>query len=105
MVPEPDMPDKAHIRIMGEVGASPNCTINYVVSRLLPGISESVVRSGVRLLLAERYLDFDWKIEPPGVHLRLTSKGREALLATEVPLPFVPVAASQDPGPRRKIKS
>jgi hypothetical protein len=105
MVTETDVPDKAHFRIMGEVGANPNCTINHVVSRLLPGLSESTVRSGVRLLLAERYLDFDWKISPPGVHLMLTSKGREALLGTAVPIPFAPVSTSREPELRRKFKS
>jgi hypothetical protein len=71
------VPDTAHIRILQEVADSPSCTITHVVLQLLPGTSESSVRSGVRLLLARRYLD--WGKSPDGIQLRLTSQGRVAL--------------------------
>ncbi|MDD1663460.1 MAG: hypothetical protein LUQ60_06920 [Methanomicrobiales archaeon] len=71
------VPDTAHIIILQEVADSPSCSITYVVERLLPGHSESIVRSKVRQLLALRYLD--WGKSPLGIQLRLTSLGRVAL--------------------------
>jgi hypothetical protein len=71
------VPDAAQIRILQKVAESPSCTITHVVVQLLPGSSESSVRSGVRQLLARRYLD--WGKSPDGIQLRLTSQGRVAL--------------------------
>ena len=71
------VPDNAHIMILQEVAACPSCSITHVVEKLLPGHSESVVRSRVRELLALRYLD--WGKSPLGIQLRLTSLGRVAL--------------------------
>ena len=71
------MPDTAHIKILQEVSDCPSCTITHVVVQLLPTHSESIVRSGVRQLLARRYLD--WGNSPYGIQLRLTSQGRVAL--------------------------
>jgi DUF1365 family protein len=71
------VPDTAHIMILQEVADSPSCSISHVVERMLPGHSESVVRSRVRQLLALRYLD--WGKSPLGIQLRLTSQGRVAL--------------------------
>ena len=82
-------PEKAHIKIMREVAASPSCTVSHVLSQLIPGHSEDVIRTGVRQLLSERYLDFDWGKSPPGVHLILTSEGRGVLLKTGIPVPIV----------------
>ncbi|HVN65168.1 MAG TPA: hypothetical protein VMT31_00980 [Methanomicrobiales archaeon] len=71
------VPDIAHIMILQEVADCPSCSITYVVEKMLPGHSESVVRSRVRTLLARRYLD--WGKSPLGIQLRLTSLGRVAL--------------------------
>lgn len=71
------VPDNAHIMILQEVAACPSCSITHVVEKLLPGHSESVVRSRVRQLLALRYLD--WGKSPLEIRLRLTSQGRVAL--------------------------
>jgi hypothetical protein len=71
------VPDIAHILILQEVADCPSCSITHVVEKLLPGHSESVVRSRVRQLLARRYLD--WGKSPDGIRLRLTSQGRVAL--------------------------
>ncbi len=71
------VPDTAHIMILQEVADCPSCSISYVVERLLPSHSESVVRSRVRQLLSRRYLD--WGNSPLGIQLRLTSQGRVAL--------------------------
>ena len=71
------VPDSAHIMILQEVADCPSCSIGYVVERLLPTHSESVVRSRVRQLLTRRYLD--WGKSPDGIQLRLTSQGRVAL--------------------------
>jgi hypothetical protein len=71
------VPDTAHIIILQEVAGCPSCSIGYVVEKMLPGHSESVVRSKVRQLLAQRYLD--WGKSPLGIQLRLTSQGRVAL--------------------------
>ncbi|MDD1667878.1 MAG: hypothetical protein LUO96_05360 [Methanomicrobiales archaeon] len=62
---------------MQEVADCPSCSITYVVEKLLPSHSESVVRSRVRQLLARRYLD--WGKSTLGIQLRLTSLGRVAL--------------------------
>jgi hypothetical protein len=70
-------PDAAQMMILQKVADSPSCTITHVVLQLLPGTSESIVRSGVRQLLARRYLD--WGKSPGGIQLRLTSLGRVAL--------------------------
>jgi hypothetical protein len=71
------VPDITHIMILQEVADCPSCSITHVVEKLLPGQSESVVRSRVRQLLARRYLD--WGKSPLGIQLRLTSQGRVAL--------------------------
>jgi hypothetical protein len=71
------VPDSAHILILQEVADCPSCSISYVVERLLPTHSESIVRSRVRQLLNRRYLD--WGKSPSGIQLRLTSQGRVAL--------------------------
>jgi len=71
------VPDAAHMKILQEVADSPSCTITHVVLQMIPGTSESCVRSGVRQLLARRYLD--WGKSPEGIQLRLTSRGRVAL--------------------------
>jgi hypothetical protein len=71
------VPDIAHLMILQEVADCPSCSIGYVVEKLLPSHSESVVRSRVRQLLARRYLD--WGKSPLGIQLRLTSQGRVAL--------------------------
>ncbi len=71
------VPDIAQIMILKEVAGCPSCTITYVVEKLLPGYSESIVRSRVRQLLSLRYLD--WGKSPLGIQLRLTSLGRVAL--------------------------
>jgi hypothetical protein len=74
---EPFVPDSAHIMILREVAGCPSCSIGYVVEKLLPTHSESIVRSRTRQLLARRYLD--WGKSPLGIQLRLTSQGRVAL--------------------------
>jgi hypothetical protein len=74
------VPDIAHILILQEVADCPSCSITHVVVKLLPSHSESSVRSGVRQLLARRYLD--WGKSPDGIQLRLTSQGRVALQRT-----------------------
>jgi hypothetical protein len=71
------VPDTAHIMVLQEVSDCPSCSINYVVEKLLPSHSESVVRTRVRQLLARRYLD--WGESSLGIQLRLTSQGRVAL--------------------------
>ena len=71
------VPDAAQMMILQKVADSPSCTITYVVLQLLPGTSESNVRSGVRQLLARRYLD--WGKSPSRIQLRLTALGRVAL--------------------------
>ena len=71
------VPDMTHILILKEVADCPSCSIGYVVEKMLPDTSESVVRSRVRQLLARRYLD--WGKSPLGIQLRLTSLGRVAI--------------------------
>jgi hypothetical protein len=84
MIPKIDLPktvafvpDSAHLMILQEVADCPSCSIGYVVEKLLPTHSESIVRSRVRQLLNRRYLD--WGKSPLGIQLRLTSQGRVAL--------------------------
>lgn len=71
------VPDTTHIEILQVVAGKPGCTISHVVLELLPAHSESKVRTGVRQLLARRYLDFGKS--PSGILLSLTSNGRVVL--------------------------
>jgi len=71
------VPDTTHIKILREVADKPSCTISHVVHQLLPVHSESSVRSGVRRLLARRYLDGGKSTKE--ILLTLTSIGRIVL--------------------------
>ncbi|MDD1663846.1 MAG: hypothetical protein LUQ32_00675 [Methanomicrobiales archaeon] len=71
------VPDMTHIDILQVVAGKPSCTISHVVHQLLPTHSESKVRTGVRQLLARRYLDFGKSTS--GIELSLTSNGRVTL--------------------------
>lgn len=71
------VPDMTHIDILQVVAGKPSCSISHVVLQLLSTHSESKVRTGVRQLLARRYLDFGRS--PGGIELSLTSNGRVAL--------------------------
>jgi hypothetical protein len=76
------VPDMTHIDILQVVAGKPSCTISHVVLQLLPTHSESKVRTGVRQLLARRYLDFGKS--PSGIELSLTSNGRVVLQRSAV---------------------
>jgi len=71
------VPDVTHIDILQVVAGKPSCSISHVVFQLLPIHSESRVRTGVRQLLARRYLDFGKSTS--GIELSLTSNGRVVL--------------------------
>jgi hypothetical protein len=71
------VPDITHIDILQVVAGKPSCSISHVVLQLLPIHSESRVRTGVRQLLARRYLDFGKSTS--GIELSLTSNGRVVL--------------------------
>lgn len=71
------VPDTTHIKILQEVADKPSCTISHVVLQLLPIRSESIVRSGVRRLLARRCLDGGKSTKE--ILLTLTSNGRMVL--------------------------
>jgi hypothetical protein len=76
------VPDMTHIDILQVVAGKPSCTISHVVLQLLPTHSESKVRTGVRQLLARRYLDFGKSTS--GIELSLTSNGRVVLQRSAV---------------------
>ena len=76
------VPDMTHIDILQVVAGKPSCTISHVVLELLPTHSESKVRTGVRQLLARRYLDFGKSTS--GIELSLTSNGRVVLQRSAV---------------------
>jgi len=76
------VPDMTHIDILQVVAGKPSCTISHVVLELLPTHTESKVRTGVRQLLARRYLDFGKSTS--GIELSLTSNGRVVLQRSAV---------------------
>jgi hypothetical protein len=76
--PEAFVPDTSHVRILQAVAGKPGCPIRHVVQQLQPDFSESRIRSGVRNLLAKKYLD-GGKSSTEAIVLRLTSNGRVLL--------------------------
>lgn len=72
--PQVFVPDPIHIHILEAVSERQGCHIGHVVQQLLPTHGESGVRSAIRHLLSQRFLDGG---KSPGeIVLRLTSKGR-----------------------------
>lgn len=76
-VPQAFVPDPIHIQILQAVSDSQGCHIGHVVKQLLANHGESGIRSGIRVLLSQRFLDGGKSSSE--VVLRLTSKGRVLL--------------------------
>ena len=76
-VPQVFVPDPIHIHILQAVSDKQGCHIGHVVQQLLPTHGESGVRSSIRILLSQRFLDGGKSSSE--IVLRLTSKGRVLL--------------------------
>lgn len=72
--PQVFVPDPIHIHILEAVSERQGCHIGHVVQQLLPVHGESGVRSAIRNLLSQRFLDGGKSSSE--IVLRLTSKGR-----------------------------
>ncbi len=72
--PQVFVPDPIHIQILEAVSQKQGCHIGHVVQQLLPAHGESGVRSAIRNLLSQRFLDGGKSSSQ--IVLRLTSKGR-----------------------------
>ena len=81
--PQTFVPTETQMDILRTVAGSQGCPISHVVHTLQPSRSESSVRSGVRILLAERCLDGGRS--PAEIILRLTSRGRIILQPAKIP--------------------
>ena len=84
-VPQAFVPDPIHIHILQAVSDRQGCHIGHVVQQLLATHGESGVRSGIRVLLSQRFLDGGKSSSE--VVLRLTSKGRVLLQKAVADLP------------------
>ncbi|WML68042.1 MAG: hypothetical protein METHP_01614 [Methanoregula sp. SKADARSKE-2] len=68
------VPDITHVDILRTVAEKPGCSIRHVVSRLLHGHTERIIRNSIHELLLQCYLDGGKPTNE--LILRLTSKGR-----------------------------